>query len=106
MSVKQYSQVLVERDSQGLVERDMSVKQYSQVLVERDSQGLVERDVLVKQHSQVPTLEHRFPAPSSKLCQIWLRTEGAFFSYFRSAVHRRGQRPPNGLGTDKTVEAT
>ena len=25
---------------------------------------------------------------------------------FRAAVHRRGQRPPKGLGTDKTVEET
>ena len=49
--------------------------------------------------------EHRFPAPSSKLCQIWLRHwRGAL--YLRAAVHRRGQRPPKSLGTDKTVEAT
>ena len=26
--------------------------------------------------------------------------------YLRAAVHRRGQRPPKRLGTDKTVEAT
>ena len=26
--------------------------------------------------------------------------------YLRAAVHRRGQRPPKGLGTDKAVEAT
>ena len=26
--------------------------------------------------------------------------------YLRAAIHRRGQRPPKGLGTDKTVEAT
>ena len=25
--------------------------------------------------------------------------------YLRAAVHRRGQRPPKGSGTDKTVEA-
>ena len=43
--------------------------------------------------------EHRFPAPSSKLCQIWLRHwRGTLF--LRAAVHRRGQRPPIGLGTD------
>ena len=49
--------------------------------------------------------EHRFPAPSSKLCQILLRhCRGTL--YLRAAVHRRGQRPPKGLGTDKTVEAT
>ena len=27
-------------------------------------------------------------------------------SFLRAAVHRRGQRPPKGFGTDKTVEAT
>jgi len=32
-------------------------------------------------------------------------TEGATL-YFRAAVQRRGQRPPKGLGTDMTVEAT
>ena len=26
--------------------------------------------------------------------------------YLRAAVHRRGQRPPKGSGTEKTVEAT
>ena len=47
--------------------------------------------------------EHRFPAPSSKLCQNWLcRWRGNL--YLRAAVHRRGQRPPTGLGTNKTVE--
>ena len=33
-------------------------------------------------------------------------TEGARTFYLRAAVHRHGQRPPKGLGTDKTVEAT
>ena len=33
-------------------------------------------------------------------------TEGALDLYLRAAVHRRGQRPPKGLGTDKIVEAT
>ena len=32
-------------------------------------------------------------------------TEGGIL-YLRAAVHRRGQRPPKGSGTDKTVEAT
>jgi len=46
-------------------------------------------------HSQL-----RFPEPSSKLYQnCWRR-------YLRSAVHRRHQRPPKGLATNKTVEAT
>ena len=31
---------------------------------------------------------------------------GALDLYLRAAVHRRGQRPPKGLGTGKTVEAT
>ena len=43
--------------------------------------------------------EHRFPAPSSKLCQIWLRHWRGTL-YLRAAVHRRGQRSPKGLGTD------
>ena len=33
-------------------------------------------------------------------------TQGAFDLYLRAAVHRRGQRPPKGLGSNKTVEAT
>ena len=49
--------------------------------------------------------EHHFPAPSSKLCQIWLRHWRGTL-YLRAAVHRHGQCPPKGLGTDKTVEAT
>ena len=39
------------------------------------------------------------PAPSSKLCQIWLR-QGTLC--LRAAVHRRGQRPPKGLDTSHT----
>ena len=37
--------------------------------------------------------EHRFPAPSSELCQNWLRHWRGTL-YLRAAVHRRGQRPP------------
>ena len=49
--------------------------------------------------------EYRFPTPSSKLCQNWLHhCRGTF--HLRAAVHRRCQRPPKGLSTDKTVEAT
>jgi len=40
--------------------------------------------------------EHRFLAPSSKLCQIYLR-HWRDTLYFRAAVHRRGQRPPKAL---------
>ena len=40
--------------------------------------------------------EHCFPAPSSKLCQNWLRHRRGTL-YLRAAVHRRGQRPPKGL---------
>ena len=43
--------------------------------------------------------EHRFPAPSSKLCQISLRhCRGTL--YLRAAVQWRGQRPPKGSGTN------
>ena len=52
-----------------------------------------------------PHSEHRFPAPSSKPSQIWLcQWRGTL--YLRAAVHRRGQRPPKGSGTNMTVEAT
>ena len=51
----------------------------------------------------LPHSEHRFPAPSSKLCQIyWRHWRGTL--YLRVAVHRRGQRPPKGSGTNMTVE--
>jgi len=49
--------------------------------------------------------KHRFPAPSSKLCQNWLRHWRGTL-YLRAAVHWRGQRPPKGSGTNMTVEAT
>ena len=50
--------------------------------------------------------QHRFPAPYSKLCQIWLR-HSRDTVYLRAAVHRRGQRPLEGLGTDTIrLEAT
>ena len=49
--------------------------------------------------------EHRFPAPSSKLCQIELRHWRGTV-YFCAAVQRRGQRPPKGSSTNMTVEAT
>ena len=48
--------------------------------------------------------EHRFPAPSSKLCQIWLRHWRGTL-YLRAAVQWRGQRPPKGSGTNMIVEA-
>ena len=58
--------------------------------------------------------EHLFPAPSSKLYQEWLRHwRGALnlqgferFEEFYWSVHCRCRRPPKGLGTNKTVEAT
>ena len=43
----------------------------------------------------------RFPAPSSKLCQIWLRYWRGTL-YLHAAVHRHGQQPLNGLGTNMT----
>ena len=48
---------------------------------------------------------HRFPAPSSKLCQNWLRHWRGTL-YLHAAVHQCGQRPVKILGTNKTVEAT
>ena len=50
--------------------------------------------------------EHRFPAPSPKLCQNCMVTPLKGTLYFRAAVQRRGQRPPKGSGTNMTVEAT
>ena len=44
----------------------------------------------------------RFPAPSSKLCQNWLRHWRGTF-YLRTAV-QRCQRPPKGLDTSKIVK--
>ena len=42
---------------------------------------------------------HRFPAPSSKLCQIWLR-HWRVTLYLRAAVQRRSQQPPKGCGSN------
>ena len=50
-----------------------------------------------------PTLRASLSAPSSKLCQIWLRHWRGTL-YLRAAVHRRSQRPPKGSGTNMTVE--
>ena len=61
---------------------------------------VIKRDKELMAHSK-----HRFPAPSSKLCQIWLPHWRSIL-YLRAAVQRRGQRPPKGSGTNKTVEAT
>ena len=52
-----------------------------------------------------PHSKHRFLAPSSKLCQIWLRHWRGTL-YLHAAVQRRGQYPPEGSGTNMTVEAT
>ena len=43
---------------------------------------------------------HRFPAPSYKLWQNWLRHWMGIL-YLRAAVHRRGQRPLKGLGSKR-----
>ena len=73
-------------------------------LGEEDKTPYIYTDLWTRPHTYS---EHRFPAPSSKLCQIWLRHWRGTF-YLRAAVQRRGQRPPKGSGTDigKTVEAT
>ena len=51
-----------------------------------------------------PHSEHRFPALSSELCQIWLRHWRGTL-YLGAAVHRRGQHPLKGFGTNMTAEA-
>ena len=51
-----------------------------------------------------PHSEHRFLAPSSSLCQIWLRHWRGTF-YICTAVQWCSQHPPKGLGTNMTVEA-
>ena len=52
--------------------------------------------------------ECRFPAPFSKLPELVTPLKGHSFYFFNlhGTVHRRGQSPPKGLGTNKTVEAT
>ena len=45
--------------------------------------------------------EHRFPAPSSRLCQNWL-WQWRSTLYLRETVHPRCRRPPKVLGTTKT----
>ena len=59
-----------------------------------------------EQTTFLPHSEHHFPAPSSKLCQnTGYATEGSTL-YRRAGIHRRCHRPPNCLGTNKTVEET
>ena len=59
---------------------------------------------IVRYDADAPHSQHRFLAPSSKLCQIYLR-HGRGTLYLRAAVQRRGQRSPKGSGTNMTVEA-
>ena len=76
---------------------------FPQLFLQRCSMG----PLLRGQHHRTmdPHSEHRFPAPSSKLCQIYLRhCRGTL--YLRAVVQRRGQRPPKGSGTNMTVEAS
>ena len=55
-----------------------------------------------------PTLQALFSGTSLQtLPDLVTPLKGRSLSlYLRAAVHQRGQRPPKGLGTDKTVEAT
>ena len=48
-----------------------------------------------------PSIAFRHLPPNS--ARFGYATEGAL--YLRAVVHRRGQRPPKGLGTSKTLEA-
>ena len=52
-----------------------------------------------------PYQTFRFPTPSSKLCHHWLHHWRGTLC-LRAAVHRSGQHPPKGSGTNRTVEAT
>ena len=54
-----------------------------------------------KNHTPSITFQH-LPPNSAR---FGYATEGALF-YLHTAVHRRGQRHPKGLGTNMTVEAT
>ena len=50
-----------------------------------------------------PSIAFRHLPPNS--ARFGYATEGALDLYLRAAVHRRGQSPPKGLGTNMTVEA-
>jgi len=50
-----------------------------------------------------PSIAFRHLPP--KLCQIWLRNWSGTL-YLRAPVQRRGQSPPEGSGTNMTVEGT
>ena len=51
-----------------------------------------------------PSIAFRHLPPNS--ARFGYATEGALFIFAAQlSMHRRGQRPPKGWGTDKTVEA-
>ena len=61
--------------------------------------------------SLFPHLHTHFPAFSPSLISLVVSVDVKHHVdlgtlYLRTAVHRRGQRPAKGFGTDKTVEAT
>ena len=51
-----------------------------------------------------PSTAFRHLPPTS--ARFSYATEGALFISAKLSSRRRGQRPPKGFGTDKTVEAT
>ena len=58
-----------------------------------------------KQKMKIQSVINKLRTPNSAI--IGYATEGALFDcHFRAAVHRRGQCPLKGLGTNKTVEAS
>ena len=63
-------------------------------------------DFFVMQHQteHTPNIAFRHLPPNS--ARFGYATEGALDLYLRVAVHRRGQRPSKGSGTNMTVEAT
>ena len=93
--------------------RTRLVKQFVQTVsqVSGLSTGLW-RTRLVKQFVQTvsqvsgptPSIAFRHLTPNS--ARFSYATEGRGTLYLCAAVHRRGQRPPKGSGTNMTVEAT
>ena len=67
------------------------------------TEGKVKRKVCYTR-KKTPSITFQHLPPNS--ARFSYATEGALDLYLRAAVHRRGQRPPKGLGTDKTVEET
>ena len=62
------------------------------------------RTQLTQKWAHTPSIAFRHVSPNS--ARFSYSAERACTLYLRAAVQRRGQRPPKGLGTNMTVEAT